>query len=251
MNPYSLYSLFNHIVGIDIGGGISTQKSCTEEELNCILSSFLRAIDELVYMYQKGRVKDCSMLSKTSHLTVYNHNNDIIVRGSVANTIGCEELLQSKPKIIQYFQRQYPCGIHYESIDPIYLSLFLYKELPFITRTKTGKMHLDEMMLLRRNSAPVPLTESESYKALLAGSPCSIYSPFDSNHVVDSDYQRLSEVLKSIQMNGYPLNDRLITFYNDENYIRDGQHRAAVLKYLYGNKEVPVLRLYLNKETPK
>lgn len=40
-------------------------------------------------------------------------------------------------------------------------------------------------------------------------------------------------------------NNQYIVLYNNEPYIRDGQHRASSIKYLYGNVKVKVIRFYL------
>lgn len=48
-----------------------------------------------------------------------------------------------------------------------------------------------------------------------------------------------------IENEGYPSGKQLITLLGSNNHIIDGQHRAATLYYLYGNKSVPVRRLFL------
>ena len=51
-------------------------------------------------------------------------------------------------------------------------------------------------------------------------------------------------ILDSVKQNGYPYNNNYIVLYGDDNIIRDGQHRASCLYYLYGNIEIPVMRLH-------
>ncbi|MBE5980975.1 MAG: hypothetical protein E7249_17915 [Paenibacillaceae bacterium] len=55
--------------------------------------------------------------------------------------------------------------------------------------------------------------------------------------------ERLQYNLEQIKKNGYPVNKELITLFNNDNILYDGQHRAACLYYLYGNIKVPVRRL--------
>jgi hypothetical protein len=54
----------------------------------------------------------------------------------------------------------------------------------------------------------------------------------------------MKAMMDSIKEHGYPYNDNYIVLYGDDNIIRDGQHRASCLFVLYGNIEVPVLRMY-------
>jgi hypothetical protein len=65
------------------------------------------------------------------------------------------------------------------------------------------------------------------------------------NLLGQSDGQRISEMMESLERHGYPHNGQYIILYNDEMKIRDGRHRASCLLHKYGNIKIPVLRLYL------
>lgn len=56
--------------------------------------------------------------------------------------------------------------------------------------------------------------------------------------------ERLLYNLKHIREHGYPSGKELITLFGGNNRIYDGQHRAACLYYLYGNRKVKVRRLW-------
>lgn len=59
-----------------------------------------------------------------------------------------------------------------------------------------------------------------------------------------SNKVRVDEIHSSIKKNGYPFKDQYIVLFNNQNMIRDGQHRAACLYYLEGGElTVPVIRL--------
>lgn len=58
----------------------------------------------------------------------------------------------------------------------------------------------------------------------------------------DGFVDRFNSLLKSIKENGYPFNDKYICVYKDESIVRDGRHRAAILRYLWGNRIIPVVR---------
>ena len=104
--------------------------------------------------------------------------------------------------------------------------------------------------MLRRNSEPVTLNESECYKSLIDNTRDKIFKLFNSNHIIDSDKDRIHNSLNNVKDKSYGniiirTLDIDIVLYNNEPYIRDGQHRASAIKYLYGNVKVKVIRFYL------
>jgi len=90
----------------------------------------------------------------------------------------------------------------------------------------------------------VPLNETPAYKFLQGKSKEFLDYP-QFNYFLVSNKDRLLKLKESIKKNGYPYDDRYIILFNRQNLIRDGQHRAAVLAYLYGlDYEIDVLRFY-------
>lgn len=57
-----------------------------------------------------------------------------------------------------------------------------------------------------------------------------------------TNLDRMDLAYRSVKENGYPYKDQFIVLFNDQNFIRDGQHRAAALYHLGGNKEIPIVR---------
>lgn len=215
-----------------------------EQILNQTLGIFLRAADEVTYMQVCNREKRNILLAKSPFIQIVKLGDFIeILYCKNITRISTIDLLKIRKSILAYFQMAYPINCDYSVFDPIYFSLFLYEKLPDLLFVQYDTAMLDSLYLLRDKAPAVPLTESESYKALCKGVPCKIYTPFPSNHVIDSDYQRLMASVESIKRFGYPCFNRYIILYNNEPYIRDGQHRAAILKHLYGNIKVPVMRL--------
>ena len=147
-------------------------------------------------------------------------------------------------KIYKYYEITYPINYDYKLIDPVYFSLFFYDLLDKIVNVKYDTIRLDDIRLLRYKSKAVSLKESERYKALL-NKNYKMFSPFSSNLVTDTPRERLENILESVKKNKYGYNNKYAIFYNDEPYIRDGQHRVSVLKYLYGNIEIKIIRFYL------
>lgn len=71
------------------------------------------------------------------------------------------------------------------------------------------------------------------------------YSQF--NYFGMNNEKRLMETLESIKKNGYPFQDQYLVLFNGEHTIRDGQHRAAILAYLYGlDKKVKIMRFHFD-----
>ena len=210
-------------------------------------SILLRAYNEVCYMYDSSKSITEFSISQMEHfmvrfrsevLTVYIDNFAIKFLTLADAHIIIEEFYD-------YLNSQYPFSYDFRNIDPIYFSLFFYDVLDKIQNIEFDTMNISDFRLLRKNSSPVSLNESETWKALVSGQHTKIFTPFPSNHIIDSDKDRLEQCFESIKIHGYPFQNRYIILYNDEPYIRDGQHRACIIKYLWGNIDVPVLRFVL------
>ncbi|MDY0193537.1 MAG: hypothetical protein RBR93_08420 [Aliarcobacter butzleri] len=93
----------------------------------------------------------------------------------------------------------------------------------------------------------VPLNDVPAYKYLVGDKDAFLnYKQY--NYLTINNKTRLDKALKSIKKNGYPLENKYIILF-DDNSIRDGLHRAAILAYLYGfDKKMPVMRILFNNE---
>jgi len=90
----------------------------------------------------------------------------------------------------------------------------------------------------------IPLDETPSFKFLQGDEKFFVDYP-QFNYFGVSNEQRLLDLKISIEQNGYPYNEQYIILFNEQNFIRDGQHRAVVLVELFGlNYEIEVLRFY-------
>ncbi len=135
-------------------------------------------------------------------------------------------------------------------IDPVFMSYMLWKNLEHLVEVKFDNVNLEDMicpyqtkMYKMKDSVGVSVLKGKR-KETAAFRKC--------NHVGQSDEERYQSLCESIKKNGYPYNNNYIVMYGDDNIIRDGQHRAACLYCLYGNKKVPVIRFYFdNYESPK
>lgn len=134
-------------------------------------------------------------------------------------------------------------GLNFSNIDPVFLSTWLWPLLPTITHVKYDKVYLEELWGPHEKTGSVRLKDSVGVKAL-KGLSTDNEGFRKSHHIGQSDNQRLKESLDSIKEHGYPYDNKYIILGGDHNIIYDGQHRASCLYYLYGNIEVPVLRIY-------
>lgn len=87
-----------------------------------------------------------------------------------------------------------------------------------------------------------PLKKSRIIKAL-NGKSSENNNHEERNYYGETNQQRLESMMESIKKNGYPHHGEKIVLLKGSNKIYDGQHRAACMLYLWGNKEIPVLRL--------
>jgi len=79
----------------------------------------------------------------------------------------------------------------------------------------------------------LPVTKVPAY-LYLNGSKAKFKKYHQFNYASCSNEERLESILESIKLKGYPYQSSYIVLFKGENIIRDGQHRAAVLAYLYG-----------------
>ena len=134
-------------------------------------------------------------------------------------------------------------NLDFNKIDPVFLSTWLWPKLPTITHVKYDKVFLEDLWGPHEKTGCVRLKDSVGVKAL-KGLSNDNEGYRKSHHIGQTDNQRMKESLNSIKTNGYPYDNRYIILGGDNNIIYDGQHRASCLYYLYGNIEVPVLRIY-------
>ena len=59
-----------------------------------------------------------------------------------------------------------------------------------------------------------------------------------------TNHDRTLYIHKSIRENGYPRNNEYAVIFNNQDYVRDGQHRLSSVGLLYGDEtEVPLIRM--------
>jgi hypothetical protein len=136
-----------------------------------------------------------------------------------------------------------------ESFDPLFL-FDIADKLVDLNKIEYTTINLENLKVQKEGFLGLPvisgLKESRVYKAL-KGETDDYYNYKQTNYVNQLNSDRLGSVLKSIEENGYPYKNQYIILFNNQDMIRDGQHRASSLLFLKGNIEVPVIRIHFNK----
>lgn len=134
-------------------------------------------------------------------------------------------------------------GFDIRKIDPVFFAVMLWPRLSDLVGVSYDQVSLGKM-LAPVHSKIVPLPESMGVKAIKGLSAENNRVSRRSHHIGQSDNERMAAIMESIKTNGYPYNENYIVMFGDDTIIRDGQHRASCLYSLYGDIEVPVLRLH-------
>ena len=91
------------------------------------------------------------------------------------------------------------------------------------------------------------LLESNVLKAL-NGDTTKNDKSLERNYYNQTSQDRVEEILESVKEKGYPYGGQKVVLHQENNRIYDGQHRAACLFFLEGNKELPVMRIGFSHE---
>lgn len=156
-----------------------------------------------------------------------------------------EELAQAAELALERFIKAKNFSIE-EFSSEFLLTLAEQELLPRLLSVEDDKVKLSELQVDTHNAFGPdkfkPLTESRVLKAL-NGDTKENDNREERNYYGQSSQQRVESMLESIKINGYPANGQMIMLVKGSNRIYDGQHRAACMYYLWGDKEVPVKRL--------
>lgn len=215
------------------------ESNYSKKDIAHIYSIILRANFELIK--QNDNNISFELKQMNNFIIKYNKEFNLIFDNKTFIINNLSKLIEY---IYNYYEKEYPIDYDYRLIDPIYFSLFFYDVLDKIIMVKEDIINIKDIRLLRYNSEPVTMENSERYKALIDKN-YEMFSPFKSNLICETPEERLNNILKSIREKGYGYDNQVAIFYNDEPYIRDGQHRVSAVKYLYGDIDIKIIRFYL------
>lgn len=135
-------------------------------------------------------------------------------------------------------------GFNLSELDPVFLDAIGEGVLDIESVTK-DRIRLSDLEVYTgglKGFGVGGISDSRMYKALV-GEAGSYEKYQQSNHYGQTNQARLNGVLRETEKKGYPVNNRYIVLFNDQNIIRDGQHRASALYYLKGDIDIDVVRI--------
>jgi hypothetical protein len=139
---------------------------------------------------------------------------------------------------IENFDAQFlkECGNYLSELEDIKIEEISLSKLRCIVRSNY-KWHPNLLKIRSIENTPV-------YK-YLKGEKEDFINYYQHNYRNTNNEKRLLKNMNSIKKNKYPYNDEYIVIFDGQNYIRDGQHRAAILAHLYGlDSKIKVMVFY-------
>ena len=136
-----------------------------------------------------------------------------------------------------------------ENVDP----LFLYeisRYLPDLERVTIDKLHLDDLKVDTLLMGCLPIVRGLKHSRIVSALQDNVY---ENNHheqtklLNQDNASRLESVKRYIDEYDYPHNNEYIILFNNQNVIRDGQHRAGCLYIKNPNVFVQVQRLHFKE----
>ena len=225
-----------------------------EIDFNFISCNLFRVQEEYEYLKLKGvkPIKKELLKDDNGRIYIYAKTNDghiFIKINEFEKSFSIDELVKLNDLLSKKIDEAYNLKYDIKNFDPIFLSIFLWKRLHKIKDIIVEDEYIDNLCVPKGKNGVQKITDTPYYKTLEVGKEIDIKSVFNSNHVDETHYERIMKIKKSIEDNGYPYKNQYIIVYNNENKIRDGQHRACTLKYLYGNIKVPIMRIILENNS--
>lgn len=222
-----------------------------------VLVSILRANYEIGYLKEKkpdrfkmAMTSDLEIIKKERYeLVICLNCNKILMKllGRMSCSYAQSDFDEQCEIIYCFLNQNYGDGnIDFRVFSPTYLEHMLGVDIPKIERVSISKERISSLKLYERNGVKTPTKVGISEHSLLK----KIQQGFSdeacksTNHIFENNAQRVDGVMEEIykSMYIYP-----IVVYGEEDLVRDGTHRLACLYHLYGDIEVPVIRVYVDK----
>jgi hypothetical protein len=119
--------------------------------------------------------------------------------------------------------------------------------LPDLIKVAFESIDINQLVIQRKGFLDLPVLSSISQSRVLKalnGDVEENNSYNQSNILNKTNQQRVEDVYQLIKEKGYPYDNKYMILFNNQNIIRDGQHRAASLIHKGTNGEIPIIRLY-------
>lgn len=143
-------------------------------------------------------------------------------------------------------------GFSCKELDPIFLSQISYM-LPDLQSVRRRKLEPNIFRIQIRNKYGIfvncKIENSRVFKALQGNHEEDDNFLQQENYIFQSNAERTDENLNVIKKQGYNQDKGMVVTFNGQDFIRDGQHRIAVLNYLGRNDTIETLDLsFRNKK---
>ncbi|MCM1303079.1 MAG: hypothetical protein NC305_08485 [Lachnospiraceae bacterium] len=142
-------------------------------------------------------------------------------------------------------------GFSCNELDPIFLSQVSYM-LPDLQGVQKRIVELDKFKIQVRNKCGIPVNrkmkDSRVLKALQGNSREDDNFLQQENYIFQNNAERTFDNLSVIKEEGYDPDKGMVVTFNGQNFIRDGQHRIAVLLFLGRNGSIETLDLSFKGE---
>lgn len=218
-----------------------------EQEFVEFMVKCLRALSEIKNAIKKD-VKELQVLKadfcQVQMNVLFKDDNVHIECKYGAETLSIAEFERNCDSMWQILSSMYDTGdLKLKTIDTMYLEQILGIDLPFIVSAKIEIIQMEDLRNFSvENSSGIPLSEGRYYKQISTDNYIN-YPNHINNLIGQTNEERTRSVLEIMKEFNYSKNGKYIILYNNSNVIRDGEHRAAALYHLYGNIEIPILRI--------
>ncbi len=207
-----------------------------------ILVSLLRVFYEYKNLYKNSKyIQEKTIMVKPEYgLTVIISDNrlNVILNDCCLFNYGLLEINYAENCIYNFLNLEYgPTGIDFRWFDPFYLEHMLGVDLPYITGMTVFHERIENLYFYNRTDPKkAHIYEHQLYINLKNGTLSVL------------ETKRINGILSSVSKSRL-LNERFYgVVYDDEMVIRDGTHRIACLYYLYGNINIPIMRIKTSKK---
>lgn len=233
------------------------ERELCEIEAIEIMVTLLRANYEIAYLRKRrpklcktGRYKTLEIMKKEIYgldISLRDHTITMILFEKYRILYGYDSFDEQCESIYSFLSHNYGKGtIDYKIFSPTYLEHMLGVDIPQIEKVEHTKEKIMTLELYERAGLAAPakvrISEHSLYKQLQHGYADNGFKV--TNHIYENNVERMHNVMEEIKKSVkiYP-----VVVYGNENVVRDGTHRLACLYYLYGNIDVPVIRVYVAK----
>ena len=133
-------------------------------------------------------------------------------------------------------------GLDYSTLDGVFFEHMLAIDLPFLRLVKDELISIDSLSIFSINKKVISIQDSEHYNMVAKGYFPEIKTRTNlHNQTHEERFELIKEQLLS---HPYGTTGENIVVYNNDNIIRDGAHRAAIL-YANDNTQLINVKRYL------